>query len=537
MIQKLKKLSLEQQLFISFLSLSCFLLLFSLSIAFIFSSAWKRKDIDKSLKATASYIASMDQIASMLQLGYPDESVRRELDFLSENFPDINIIAVYNTEGLRFYHTDRHETGETYMDGEEAAVLAGSPPYITVGYGTFGAQRRAYHSIRSQDDSIIGYVTVSAFTNYISEQAGAFIPTYILVGVLMFFVSLLLTHAVVRALRSSLMGHHPQELLDLYIRQDTVLNAMEEGLIASDQKGIVVFANQSAKTIFSEKGELTGKPLKEIFPESLVHTILQYGAASYHRSCTTAQKRLLVSELPFENGGSVQGVLTVVNDRTELDTVIDELSGARSMLDTLRAFNHEFLNKLHVILGYLQTGQTQAAITFIINSNLVSSQAIRQTADCIRCSPICALVIGKMMHAAELEILLTVNPDSRCTEKELLLPADAVITITGNLLENAIEELSSHDHPVREIHFGIYCTGDCNLITCEDTGGGIPKELLEHIYDKGVTSKGENRGTGLYLIRQVTDQYGGDISIETEAGEGTCFTITFTRKEHQECTE
>ena len=353
-------------------------------------------------------------------------------------------------------------------------------------------------------DSLTGARGLGGY-KYAVVQAGAFIPTYILVGVLMFFVSLLLTHAVVRALRSSLMGHHPQELLDLYIRQDTVLNAMEEGLIASDQKGMVVFANQSAKTIFSEKGELTGKPLKEIFPESLVHTILQYGAASYHRSCTTAQKRLLVSELPFENGGSVQGVLTVVNDRTELDTVIDELSGARSMLDTLRAFNHEFLNKLHVILGYLQTGQTQAAITFIINSNLVSSQAIRQTADCIRCSPICALVIGKM--------------------------------ITGNLLENAIEELSSHDHPVREIHFGIYCTGDCNLITCEDTGGGIPKELLEHIYDKGVTSKGENRGTGLYLIRQVTDQYGGDISIETEAGEGTCFTITFTRKEHQECTE
>ena len=113
MIQKLKKLSLEQQLFISFLSLSCFLLLFSLSIAFLFSSAWKRKDIDKSLKATASYIASMDQIASMLQLGYPDESVQRELDFLSENFPDINIIAVYNTEGLRFYHTDRHSDGES----------------------------------------------------------------------------------------------------------------------------------------------------------------------------------------------------------------------------------------------------------------------------------------------------------------------------------------------------------------------------------------------------------------------------------------
>ena len=45
--------------------------------------------------------------------------------------------------------------------------------------------------------------------------------------------------------------------------------------------------------------------------------------------------------------------------RREMETVMDELTGAKAMLDTLRAFNHEFLNKLHVILGYLQTGQTE----------------------------------------------------------------------------------------------------------------------------------------------------------------------------------
>ena len=87
-------------------------------------------------------------------------------------------------------------------------------------------------------------------------------------------------------------------------------------------------------------------------------------------------------------------ILTIINDQTEMETVMDELTGAKAMLDTLRAFNHEFLNKLHVILGYLQTGQTEEAINFIINSNLVSSQSIRQTADCLRVSKICALVIG-----------------------------------------------------------------------------------------------------------------------------------------------
>lgn len=151
-----------------------------------------------------------------------------------------------------------------------------------------------------------------------------------------------------------------------------------------------------------------------------------------------------------------QGVLTILNDRYEVETLSDELSGARSMLDTLRAFNHEFLNKLHVILGYLQTGQTQQAITFITNSSLVSSQAIRQTADCLRVHQICALVVGKMMHAAELGILLTVSPDSRCMGKDLVMDVGDCVTLVGNLLENAIEELHGSKKEIREITLGIY---------------------------------------------------------------------------------
>ncbi len=213
-----------------------------------------------------------------------------------------------------------------------------------------------------------------------------------------------------------------------------------------------------------------------------------------------------MSEVPVNSQTGSHAVLTIINDQTDMETVMDELTGAKAMLDTLRAFNHEFLNKLHVILGYLQTGQTEEAIRFIINSNLVSSQSIRQTADCIRVSKICALVIGKMMHAAELGILLTVSPDSRCLEKDLLLPMEDYITIIGNLLENAIEELSNGEHEIKEITLGLYCDPDCNIITCEDTGGGIRPDLIDRIYERGVSSKGENRGTGLFLIKQLVEE-------------------------------
>ena len=51
----------------------------------------------------------------------------------------------------------------------------------------------------------------------------------------------------------------------------------------------------------------------------------------------------------------------------------------------------------------------------------------------------------------------------------------------------------------KKITLGLYCDPDCNIITCEDTGGGIRPDLIDRIYERGVSSKGENRGTGLFL--------------------------------------
>jgi len=224
-------------------------------------------------------------------------------------------------------------------------------------------------------------------------------------------------------------------------------------------------------------------------------------------------------------------VLNIFHDKTEMMKISDELSGTKYMLDTLRFFNHEFMNKLHVILGYLQTGETRKAMDFIMNSSLVSSQAIRETADSIRISRLCALIIGKMMHAAELGILLTVSHGSCCMEHDLLLPVGDCVTLIGNLLENAIEEMAQSQPAVREINLGIYCRPDCNLFLCEDTGGGIPPDLLPHIFEKGASSKGKTRGLGLYLVQQLVEENGGTLGLETEKGVGTCFTLTFTKRE------
>ena len=67
------------------------------------------------------------------------------------------------------------------------------------------------------------------------------------------------------------------------------------------------------------------------------------------------------------------------------------------------------------------------------------------------------------------------------------------------------------------------------LITIDDTGNGISSENLKRIYDKGFSTKGKNRGVGMYIIKNILDNYGGEIVIESEEGIGTCIEIRISK--------
>lgn len=535
MVARFKKLSLEQQIFYGVLLVATAVLCIALAVTLYLDMDRQRRSIDDTISSIAAYVASIDSVGGMVRRGYPDPAVKTELDELAEHFDDLDVLAVYGSDGVRFYHTQRSQSGETYVEGEEQAILSGAAPYITVGYGTQGQQRRAFHAIRGADGAILGYVTASVFISGIWQQYLSLVGPVLLIFVGSVLAAAVFSRGIMGLLVDSLGGRQPGDLLHLYLRQDEVLNALGDGLVATDGEGRVLFSNTTAGRLLGQEGPLdAGAPLAELFPESRCVQVAQSGQGSQNRSCMVGAHQVLLSELPLRGEAGLTGTLSILHDKTEMRKLSDELSGTRYMLDTLRFFNHEFMNKLHIILGYLQTGETRRAMDFIVNSSLVSSQSIRQTADCIRNSRLCALIIGKMMHAAELGILLELSPDSICREEDLLLKVEDCVTIVGNLLENAIEELSGSNAEVKEIKLSIYCRPDCNLILCEDTGGGIRPEVREHIFEKGVSSKGEGRGLGMYMIGQLVEANGGTIEVDSEEQAGTCFTLTFTRPEQEE---
>ena len=69
--------------------------------------------------------------------------------------------------------------------------------------------------------------------------------------------------------------------------------------------------------------------------------------------------------------------------------------------------------------------------------------------------------------------------------------------------------------------------GHWERLTCRDDGCGIPADQISRVFDPFFTTKqvGEGTGLGLSISYQIVKQHGGDISVESAPGEGTCFRV------------
>ena len=196
----------------------------------------------------------------------------------------------------------------------------------------------------------------------------------------------------------------------------------------------------------------------------------------------------------------------------------------------MRAYTHEFMNKLHVILGLLQIGQTERAQQYIMDTTRIQQEAVSRIMHQIQEPSVAALLVGKTSRANELGIRLTLDRESCLTAENPCLPPEACVTILGNLIENAIESLNQSRCGVKEVSVSIREESSGLLLCVEDTGPGISAALQKTLFQPGSTTKGQGRGTGLSLVREVVDAYEGEIRVESEPGVGTSFFVSFRQE-------
>ena len=96
--------------------------------------------------------------------------------------------------------------------------------------------------------------------------------------------------------------------------------------------------------------------------------------------------------------------------------------------------------------------------------------------------------------------------------------------IITNLVSNARQ--ASDDERENTINVDIEQRQKRIIITVEDRGVGIPEENHTRIFEPNFTSKSGGMGLGLTMVRKMVEDYKGDISVNSEVGKGTIFTIS-----------
>ena len=140
---------------------------------------------------------------------------------------------------------------------------------------------------------------------------------------------------------------------------------------------------------------------------------------------------------------------------------------------------------------------------------------------------VAALLIGKAYRAAELGIRFVLDPASELHGDGRYLPASSLITILGNLIENAFDALrNAPETAQKEVTVSIREGEHGMLISVDDSGAGIAADKLDRIFERGFSTKGEGRGTGLSLVKETVDAFHGTIRVESEPGIGSSFIIT-----------
>lgn len=461
------------------------------------------------------------------------ESLLRYLDSLKKSLLDVDVISIVNKNNTRFYHTNHNLIGTEY-DGEQPNFNDVSF-YIVNTSGPSGLQRRAYSALYDNNGEYVGFIMVIILTENVNASLMPIIVTYSVITLIVIVVELLISSWISGNIKKSLLGYEPDTISAMYLIRDNILESLEEGVIAIDKNSNIIFANNSVVKILDKTNEqeLIGQNLSNIKNGLVIKRALsgEERELNIHEQISD-DIDVLIDRIPIKNGQETVGTIGILHNRAEYTKLMEDLSGTRYLVDSMRANNHDFTNKLHVILGLIQMQMYDNAISYIENITIVQRATISKIMNTINEPSIAALLIGKTSRASELNVKFILRESSYFSNSDISLPTEVLITIIGNLIENAFESMNEKEYSQyeqKQLLFGIYSKPNALLITVDDTGLGIKKENIGHIFENGFSTKGANRGTGLYQVKTMIDNLGGQITVETQENVGTSFSVSFTK--------
>ncbi|MEV4267493.1 ATP-binding protein [Kribbella sp. NPDC049584] len=296
-------------------------------------------------------------------------------------------------------------------------------------------------------------------------------------------------------------------MLDFY---EGVLHAAREGLILLDLDGRVQLANDEALQLLGLRSVAPGTPLEELHLGAPLADLLATGRTAYDELHLGAQGVVVVNQQP-----SGRGRIVTLRDHTELQRLLGELDAVRSLAESLQAQNHEASNRLHTVVSLIEIGKPERAREFAV-SELQFAQAMTDRVVGTVGDPVLAsLLLAKLAQAQERGVVLSLDLGQE--QLNTRLPAQDVVTVVGNLLDNAIEAARGGPAP-RKVEFRAAALPGAIDLIVTNTGAELGSVELAHMFERGWSTKAEpGHGLGLVLVRSTVERWQGSLMVDPDS--------------------
>lgn len=316
-----------------------------------------------------------------------------------------------------------------------------------------------------------------------------------------------------------------REVSALLEQNHALVHAIREGILAINAAGIITLINNEAQRMLNIEEDVVGKHILSIVPNSRLPIVVETQKAEYDQEQKIGEDVVIINLVPVIAHGEVIGAISTFRDRQDVKQLAEELVGIKSLLDSMRAQSHEFLNKLHAISGLIELKQYDKVVELITNTYKNRQECISFIAQKIKDHATAGLLLGKISRSHEQAIKLCLSPRSKLTALPRNFNSISMVTVLGNLISNAIDAVTKLSVERRIIKVHIFQGKKFLTIMVKDFGNGIPKSIINKIYQRGFSTKPGSRGVGLALVKQEVEVSGGKIMVHSIQNQGSEFIV------------
>ncbi|HJV98360.1 MAG TPA: sensor histidine kinase [Arthrobacter sp.] len=455
----------------------------------------------------------------------PDPSASLQpyaLDVMAGSGADF--VTIMAPDRTRWTHPRDEEIGKPYIGSIDAALRG--EVFTEVTAGTLGPSVRTIAPVKDAAGNVKALVAAGVTVRTVDVALSGRLPALLALGLALLLGGSVASWLLGRYLRQVTRGWGPEQLAQLFAYYESVLHSVREGLILIDTRGRVVMYNDQAAELLgleprgsgddpSRPPALTDLPLTESLKD-----LFESGRTAHDEIHLTGPRIVVVNQGPAlapDSPGArrpaVFGTVATIRDRTEIESLGSELETMKTLSDALRAQTHEHANRLHTMVSLLELGRTREALEFATRDLELSQQLTDEMVSSVDEPVLSALIMGKAAEANERGVKLTLTAQGSASVAGLAV--QDLVTILGNLLDNAIDAAADGSSPKR-VELTVESDAEGLDIIVKDSGPGIDPAAVDNIFKHGFSTKATGpfgRGVGLALVRQAVQRLDGTMTI------------------------